>query len=127
MTKARTAARFIAGGLLAVAAAAHADCGWVLWNDEARVDYANRTETRLWHVIAAAPQKAECQTRLREEIDRVMRPDTRPKGVQFKAQGDAVQLTYPGSDRPWRKNEPDPDLSVCLSAGPHRPPDPGAR
>ena len=47
-----------------------------------------------------------------------MRADTRPQGVQFKAQGDAVQLTY------LRGGQPDGKATrvqtfryVCLPAG----------
>jgi len=92
--KAPTATGFITCALFAAATVAHAECGWVLWNDEARIDYAKQTEARLWHAIAGAPKKAECEARLHEEIDRVMRSDNRPEGVLFKAEGNAVQLTY---------------------------------
>jgi hypothetical protein len=103
MMNVRTASGLITCGLFAAATAAHAGCGWVLWNDEVRLDYASHTEARLWHAVAGAPKKAECEARLREEIDRVMRSDNRPKGVLFKAQGDAVQLTYSRSDKPDEK------------------------
>ena len=117
MVRASAVSRFVIGGLLA-ASTAHAECGWVLWNDEVRLDNAAQTEARLWHAIAGAPKKRECETRLREEIERVMRPDTRPQGVQFTAQGNAVQLNYRGGDRPDGKaSRVQTFRYVCLPAG----------
>ena len=50
--------------------------------------------------------------------ERVMRPDTRPQGVQFTAQGNAVQLTYRGGDRPDGKASRIQTFRyVCLPAG----------
>ena len=118
MIRASVISRFVIGGLLAAATAAHAECGWVLWNDEVRLDHAARTEARLWHAIAGAPKKRECEARLREEIERVMRPDTHPQNVQFKAQGDAVRLTYLGAGQPDGKaSRVQTFRYVCLPAG----------
>jgi hypothetical protein len=118
MVRASAVSRFVISGFLAAATAAHAECGWVLWNDEVRLDYAERTEVRLWHTIAGAPTKRECDARLREEIERVMRADTRPRNVQFKAQGDAVQLTYLGAGQPDGKaTRVQTFRYVCLPAG----------
>jgi|RhiMetdeSRZDD1v2_1073273.scaffolds.fasta_scaffold31431_2 hypothetical protein len=89
--------------LLIVSARAHADCAWVLWNDELRLDSAAGIESRSWHSIASASKKTECEARLREEIGRVTRPDHTPKDVRFKVIGDAVQVTYYRPDKPDEK------------------------
>jgi hypothetical protein len=58
-----------------------------LWNDGARIDYANQTGSGALHAITGAPKKAGVRGALREEIDRVMRSDNATQGVLFKAQG----------------------------------------
>ena len=73
---------------------AFAECAWVLWNDEARVDYGTNIESRFWHTIAATPTKPDCEARIREEIAQVTRPEYQPKDVRFKVLGNAVQVMY---------------------------------
>ena len=86
--------------LLIMSPRAHAECAWVLWNDELRLDYATGMATRSWHTVASASKKPDCEARLREEIGRVTRPDYVPKDVRFKVIGDAVQVTYYRPDKP---------------------------
>ena len=89
--------------LLIVSPRAHADCAWVLWNEEVRSDYATGIESRSWHSIASAAKKPDCEARLREEIGRVTRPDSAPAHVRFKVIGDAVHVTYYRPDKPDEK------------------------
>jgi len=70
--------------LLPSAETAHAECAWVLWNDEARLDYGTNTESRFWHPIAGVSRKPDCEARLRQEIEQVTHPDNPPKDVLFK-------------------------------------------
>ena len=96
----RRTSLFAAFYLLASAATAHAECAWVLWNDEARLDYGTHTESRLWHTIAGSPRKPECEARLRQEIERVTRSDNPPRNVRITVLGDAIQLLHFRSDKP---------------------------
>jgi hypothetical protein len=96
----RRAFLLIAFSMLVSAAAAGAECAWVLWNDEARLDYGTHIESRVWHTIAGAPTRKKCEARLRREIERVTHPDNPPKDVLFEVRGDAVQLLYFRSDQP---------------------------
>ena len=89
--------------VLTSAATVSAECAWVLWNDEARLDYATQSESRFWHPIAGAGKKTDCEARLRQEIDRVAHPDNRPKGALLKVLGDAVQVVLFRSDKPNEK------------------------
>ena len=89
--------------LLTSAETAHAECAWVLWNDEARLDYGTNTESRFWHPIAGVSRKPDCEARLRQEIEQVTHPDNPPKDVLFKVHGDAVQVLYVRSDKPAEK------------------------
>jgi len=99
----RRASLLVTFSVLVSVATADAECAWVLWNDEARLDYATHTESRFWHTIAGAPRKPECEARLRQEIEHVTHPDNPPKDVRIKAHGDAVQLLYFRSDKPDEK------------------------
>jgi hypothetical protein len=85
------------------AAAASAECAWVLWNDEVRLDYGAHAESRVWHTVAGAANKLECDARLRKEIERVTTPDSRPKDALLKVYGDAVQVLHFRSDPPTEK------------------------
>jgi hypothetical protein len=96
----RSTSLLVVFGLFISTAPAFADCAWVLWNDEVRLDYATQAESRLWHTIASATRKSECDARLRQEIERVTNPDNRPKEVVFRVQGDAVQVMHFRSDKP---------------------------
>lgn len=89
--------------LLLVSRGAHAECAWVLWNDELRFDYATGIESRTWHSIASKSKEPDCEARLRQEIGYVTRPDTAPTHVRFKVIGDAVQVTYYRPDKPDEK------------------------
>jgi len=40
------------------------ECAWVLWNDEARLDYATQAESAFVHPIAGTVRKTECEARL---------------------------------------------------------------
>src|SRR6266850_5791771 len=94
------ASLLVAFSVLTAAATADAGCAWILWNDEARLDYDTSIEARLWHTIAAAQKKPECEARLRQEIEHVTHADNLPKGVLIKAHGDAVQLVHLRADKP---------------------------
>jgi len=95
----RRALQLIAFSMLVSAAAACAECAWVLWNDEARLDYGTHIESRVWHTIAGAPTRKKCEARLRQEIERVTHPDNPPKDLLFEVRGEAVQLLYFRSDQ----------------------------
>ncbi len=86
--------------LLIVSPRAHAECAWVLWNDELRLDYATGVESRSWHSIASTSKKPDCEARLRQEIGDVTRPDHTPPNVRFRVIGDAVQVTHYRPDKP---------------------------
>lgn len=96
----RWAAPLIAVSLLGSATMAHAACGWVLWNDEARLDYGANTESRFWHTIASTSKQSDCEARLRGEIAHVSHPEYPPKAVRFRVLGDAVQIMYFRPDSP---------------------------
>ncbi len=116
--------------VLTSAATASAECAWVLWNDEARLDYATQAESRLWHPIAGTVRKTECEARLRQEIDRVAHPDNRPKGALLKVLGDAVQVVVFRSDKPDQQAAGIQTFRyVCLpdSVDPRGPKGPGPR
>src|SRR5437867_1364396 len=99
----RSASLLVVLCVLTSAAPASAECAWVLWNDEARLDYATQAESRFWHPIAGTVRKTECEARLRQEIDRVTQPDSRPKGALLKVLGDAVQVVHFHADKPNEK------------------------
>jgi len=96
----RCAALLVAVSLLGWTAVGHAACGWVLWNDEARLDYGTNTESRFWHTIASTSKQSDCQARLRVEIAQVAHSDYPPKDVRFVVVGDAVQVMHFRPDRP---------------------------
>jgi len=95
----RSASLLAAFCVLISAATVSAECAWVLWNDEARLDCATEAESRAWYPIAGTVRKTECEARLRQEID----PDNRPKGALLKVLGDAVQVVPFRSDKPNEK------------------------
>jgi len=99
----RSASPLAAFAILTSAIVAHAECSWVLWNDEVRLDYGAYAESRVWHTVAGTASKPECDARLHKEIERVTHPDNRPKDVLLKVHGDAVQVLHFRSDSPTEK------------------------
>jgi len=68
------------------AATASAECAWVLWMQETRLDYAANTEEHRWHVAGAAASYEACDTLLSHEVTTVTPRQTAPKvysGVDF--------------------------------------------
>ena len=70
--------------IIIVSPRAHAECAWVLWNDELRLDFATGIESRSWHSIASASKKPECEARLREEIGSVTRLERTSRAQTFR-------------------------------------------
>src|SRR5215510_625726 len=84
---------------LAPVATASAECGWVLWMKETRLDYRTNTEAHSWQVAGAAVSHATCDAMLANEVTRVTPRQTAPKvysGVDF------IQL--PGDRAPENLN-----------------------
>ena len=83
--------------LLTSAETAHAECAWVLWNDEARLDHGTNTESRFWHPIAGVSRKPDCEARLRRQIEQV----TSGAGPQQERGADAHEddVRAPGRDQ----------------------------
>ncbi len=70
--------------LLAVAASASADCAWVLWVEDDRVDYtANTRQHVAWSVIESTTTEAKCQKKLRAQIELMTRLDEPRPGQQL--------------------------------------------
>jgi hypothetical protein len=93
--------------LVIVSARAHAECAWVLWNDELRLDYATGIESRSWHSIASASKKLDCEARLREEITRVQvtyyradKPDEKTSRIQTFRYGCLPSTIDPRAPQP---------------------------
>ena len=99
----RRASSIVAFATLMSAIAVYAECSWVLWNDEVRLDYGAQAESRVWHTVAGTSSKLDCDKRLRKEIERITHPDNRPKHVLLKVHGDAVQVLYLRSDTPTER------------------------
>jgi hypothetical protein len=70
----RSASPLAAFAILTSAIVAYAECSWVLWNDEVRLDYGAYAESRVWHTVAGTASKPECDARLHKEIERVTHP-----------------------------------------------------
>jgi hypothetical protein len=76
----------VVGFMLLSPARAYAECAWVLWMKETRLDYRANTEERSWQVAGAAVNHETCDALLAHEITTVTPRQTAPKvysGVDF--------------------------------------------
>lgn len=84
--------------LTAFATSAAAECAWVLWMKETRLDYAANTEERRWHVTGAALNQAACEALLAQEVEAVT-PPTPSKNALYTG----VDFLHFRSEKPVEK------------------------
>ena len=70
--------------LTVLARSAAADCAWVLWIKETRLDYTTNTEERRWRLVGAAVDRAACDALLAHEAETVTPLPSAPNGVPYK-------------------------------------------
>ena len=70
--------------LTVFATSAAAECAWVLWVQETRLDYTANTEEHRWHVAGAAVSQEACDALLAHEVETVTPPQSSRKNVLYK-------------------------------------------